>query len=45
LAVQKELELLVPTPSGIPPATEDGDLLEAAVKLAWKPEDDKEAAN
>ena len=42
---QKELELLVPTPSGIPPATENGDLLEAATKLAWKPEDDKEAAN
>jgi hypothetical protein len=40
---QKELELIVPTPSVIPP--ESGDLLEAAVKLAWKPEDDKEAAN
>jgi hypothetical protein len=40
---QKELELIVPTPSVIPP---DGDgLLEAAAKLAWKPEDDKEAAN
>jgi P63C domain len=42
---QKELELLVPTPSVIPPDAEDGDLLEAAAKLAWKPEDDKEAAN
>jgi hypothetical protein len=41
---QKELELIVPTPSVIPPA-EDADLLERAEKLAWKPEDNKEAAN
>jgi hypothetical protein len=40
---QKELELIVPTPSVIPP--EGGDLLEAVFKLACKPEDDKEAAN
>jgi hypothetical protein len=42
---QKELELIVPTQSGFPPAGEDYDLLKAATKLAWKPEDDKEAAN
>jgi hypothetical protein len=29
----------------IPPASEDYDLPKAAAKLAWKPEDDKEAAN
>jgi hypothetical protein len=27
------------------PATEDNDLLDAAAKLAWKPEDNKEAAS
>ncbi len=27
------------------PASEDDDLPKAAAKLAWKPEDDKEAAN
>jgi P63C domain len=42
---QKELELIVPTPSGIPSVTDDNNLLEAATKLAWKPEDEKEAAN
>jgi hypothetical protein len=42
---QKEFELIVPTPSGIPSVTDDNDLLEAATKLAWKPEDEKEAAN
>jgi hypothetical protein len=41
---QKELELIVPTPSVIP-SDDDHDFLEAAPKLAWKPEDDKEAAN
>ena len=38
-------QLIVPTPSVIPPASEDYDLLEAAAQLASKPEDDKEAAN
>jgi hypothetical protein len=27
------------------PATENNDLLDAAAKLAWKPEDNKKAAN
>jgi len=27
------------------PATEDNDLLDAAAKLAWRPEDNKEVAN
>jgi hypothetical protein len=38
---QKELELIVPTPSVIP--LDDSDLLQAITKLAWR--DDKEAAN
>jgi P63C domain len=29
----------------LPSVTDDNDLLEAATKLAWKPEDEKEAAN
>jgi hypothetical protein len=40
---QKELELVVPTPSVIHP-DEDG-LLAAATKLAWKEDDEKGAAN
>jgi hypothetical protein len=40
---QKELELVVPTPSVIPP--DDDSLLAAATKMAWKDEDNKEAAN
>jgi hypothetical protein len=47
---QKELELIVPTPSVIPPADSDeyadSPLLKAAAALAWKEGDDKkEAAN
>jgi hypothetical protein len=42
---QKELELVVPTPSVIPPSPNDDSLLALAKKLAWTEEDDKEAAN
>jgi len=43
---QIEPELVVPTPSVIPAAQiEDSELLRAAVELAWKDNDNEEAAS